>query len=118
MKGGNDERNTISSRTSVRLNISFVASAILGFGVFLYFEGETRHLSAEKEFSSLRATLATKADKAQANDRYTGAQAVEYQKSVEQRFIAAEKLNTQKYITIKGRVDSIAYDVKLLKAKE
>lgn len=89
-----DDKRTINSGTGVRVSVGALAGLVLGFGLYLFAEIQRLHAHLDDEISDVRAMVATKADKAQAGDRYTGSTA----KADKEAYQAAHEALRREYL--------------------
>lgn len=117
--GGQDER-TISSRAHVGISLTSVAGLVVGFGIFLYAQIEALRSDTLRRFEEFQTDCAfkweaaerrfdtldhDKADKNAASDRYTGKQAAERNRAVDQRFESIEKANSFAHESLRREID-------------
>ncbi|MBT8448513.1 MAG: hypothetical protein KJO69_02430 [Gammaproteobacteria bacterium] len=121
MNGDKGER-TISSRANIGISITSLAGLVIGFGLFLYSQVETLREDTSSRFSEARSVcnaryqdfevrLDEKANTAEAKDRYTGTQAEERAKSVDQQLSDIKAANAYAHRVYERAIDHLAEDI-------
>lgn len=118
MSGAHRDGATISSRSNVNIPITGIAGLVLGFGLYLFADIQASKKETDRRFDALhrefetkqaahRALIDTKADKGQAQDRWTGKQQDEYRTGMDTRIGEIQKTNAAEHGALRREIDHI-----------
>jgi hypothetical protein len=98
-----DSDNTtsdISSRTSVKLPIWYIAGAMVSFSLFLYAQLELHKRDDDRRFENIHTYIEEKSA-----DRYTSSQARQHTESIKQRLLDIDKANETTHESFQRQLD-------------